>query len=280
MTGGLLDALFPGRPALGWESCARTDVGRARGHNEDAVFVSDRKRVFVVADGMGGGEMGEVASRCVVQAVDAVPLLHYPPVLEIQEAARKANEHLLGLRSGDRAHQIVGSTLVCLCLPPLPSAAAVLLHAGDSRAYRLRRRCLRVLTRDHSLDAEFRSKHEKTPAMYRSVITRAIGVRETLTLEQTRVDIRAGDLLLLCSDGLYNMLPRRRLRRILLSLAGRPLPVIAARLIDQANAAGGRDNISVVLVRLLDRESSPVEEGLPETETAPTRKTAVAGRGD
>lgn len=277
MIAALLDLLFPGKPALGWESVARTDPGRTRDHNEDSVIVSDRARVFAVADGMGGGEMGEVASRCVAQALEGIDPVGHAPVLEVREAVEKANGHLVRMRE-DKSVTSIGSTLVCLCLPPFPATEGHLLHAGDSRAYLYRRRNLRQLTRDHSLDSEFKEQHVKTPARFKSVITRAVGLKNGLHLEQTRVNLRAGDILMLCSDGLCNMLSRRRMRRVFRSLNGKPLSAIASRLIDQANSAGGKDNISVVLVRFLEhplRPETPPQSfaETSEPETVPTRKT-------
>lgn len=255
MIDALLDLLFPGKPALGWESVACTHPGRVRDHNEDAVLASDHTRVFAVADGMGGGEMGEVASRCVVQALETVPLVEYAPVLEVREAVERANRHLVHMR-GEKSVVSIGSTLVCLCLPAMPASSGQILHAGDSRVYLFRRRRLKQLTRDHSLDREFKDQHSQTPARFKSVITRAVGIQEKLHLEETRVQLRAGDIVLLCSDGLSNMMKHRHIRNVFRTLSGKPLQGIASRLIDVANSEGGRDNISVVLVRLTPTQRS------------------------
>jgi serine/threonine protein phosphatase PrpC len=244
------------------ESTGQTHIGR-RTQNEDAFCVRPDLGLFVVADGLGGQEGGEVASRCVVDAFiefaeqvakEAEPAGAAPP-----EPQRSREENLLvaGTQVAQRAVQTrrvgylrdMGSTVVALSVGEKGAAVA---HVGDSRLYRLREGTLEVLTRDHSITEELREAGMEPPPRGQSsfghIITRALGTERS---EPTvlRLEPRAGDVYLLCSDGLYEPLGPEQLA------AGLALPDLeqaCASLVSGAYDAGGRDNITAVLVRIAE----------------------------
>lgn len=250
-------------PALDyWEAVAATDVGQKRPHNEDAVLSRPDVGVFVVADGMGGLAAGEVASQAVVDAVhqccdECKGLFQDAParVRRLRDALGAANTEILKLAEDSQAR--MGSTVVAAVLPSDCPGTLHLLHAGDSRAYLCHGTRLRQLTRDHSAGEAMGIKNESAvPAMLQSVVTRAVGLHPDLRFEETAVRIRGDDTLLLCSDGLTRMLPDRRIGQLLGSAES--LADKASRLIAEANAAGGADNISLVLVARRTLPGDPV----------------------
>jgi serine/threonine protein phosphatase PrpC len=240
------------------DSAGWTHVGR-RSHNEDAWEARAELGLFVVADGLGGYEGGEVASRCVVDtftgfcervARDAEATWpHRPRPGSSREedlllnCAWLAQRAVLARRVGQLRE--MGSTVVALSLGPGGAAVA---HVGDSRLYRLRDGRLEALTRDHSILEEMREAGVETPSRGESpfghLITRALG---TQSAEPTvrRLEVRAGDVYLLCSDGLYEPLgPERMASRL---GQGSALD-IAEALVRDAYAAGSKDNITAVVV--------------------------------
>ncbi|HEX5746103.1 MAG TPA: protein phosphatase 2C domain-containing protein [Archangium sp.] len=240
------------------DSAGWTHVGR-RSHNEDAWMARADLGLFVVADGLGGYEGGEVASRCVVDTFSGfcervakdpeATWPHHPRRGHCREEDLLLNCSVLAQRAvlSRRVGQLreMGSTVVALALGARGAAVA---HVGDSRLYRLREGRLEVLTRDHSLLEEMREAGVETPGRgespYGHVITRALG---TQNAEPTvrRLEVRAGDVYLLCSDGLYEPLGPERLAARLGqgSAAG-----VAEALVHEAYAAGGRDNITAIVV--------------------------------
>lgn len=237
-------------------------TGRVRAHNEDSFLLVPEQRLYLVADGMGGHNAGEVASRLAVEAVrdhflgtadvtgsdtlkDEVP----PAANKLYEALRHANRVVLSESERDPAKQGMGTTLVAL---HFEAGQVFLAHLGDSRCYRLRDGKFAQLTDDHSLPQEqFRSgllsAEEAARSPYRNVITRACGIREGVRPDLFIDDVRAGDLFLLCSDGLNNELADAEIRA-LLEGERKDLQMACARLIDAANAHGGMDNITVLIV--------------------------------
>ncbi len=253
------------------ETSCRTDPGRQRRDNEDSAFV--RAPVFVVADGMGGAQAGEVASRIAIEAFErGLPEAGTPESRladRVREANRQIYEHSLEAR--DRAG--MGTTLTAAYLD---DARLALAHVGDSRAYLFRKGSLTRLTQDHSLVEELvkqgkLTEEEAAEHPQRSIITRALGPEPEVEVDTSTVDVEPGDLLLLCSDGLTTMVTEERVAEILAEDG--PVDQIAQTLIDEANRAGGRDNITVVLLRL---EEVAAGDGTSEQDTLVTSSPAAA----
>jgi protein phosphatase len=230
------------------DTIAKTDTGRQRRDNEDCAFA--RAPVFVVADGMGGAQAGEVASRMAVETF-AQGLPDAGTAEErLSQRAREANRRIYELATAHHERAGMGTTLTAAFLTDSELAIA---HVGDSRAYLLRDGSLERLTQDHSLVDELVRRGKLTEEQaaehpQRSIITRALGPEPTVEIDTWTYPVRAGDVLLLCSDGLTSMVPEERLEQILASAPD--LKAAAQALIDEANAAGGRDNITVVLSRI------------------------------
>jgi PPM family protein phosphatase len=248
--------------AMRIESAGQTHIGR-RPHNEDAWCVLPESGLFVVADGLGGQEGGEVASRCVVEAFtefaerlarDEASAFSQPP-----DPKRSREENLLaeGTALAQRAVlsrrvgflRDMGSTVVAVAMGERGGAVS---HVGDSRLYRLREGQLEAITRDHSVIEELRAVGLSPPPRGQSafghIITRALGTERAEPAVQ-RLEVRAGDVYLLCSDGLYEPLGPEKLAE------GLALPAAAAAcnvLVTGAYDAGGRDNITAVVVRVLE----------------------------
>ncbi len=233
---------------------SRTDVGKRRKRNEDSLGVVARHGLFVVADGMGGVDGGDYSSRLLVDQVahafeslepDALSFLQKIDLLE--KTIVKASA-LIKKEAEARGISGMGTTVAAICFNLESLREACVLHVGDSRVYRHRDRELEPMTRDHSMAAESGlSDSALIPVFMAGVITRAVGVRADVEVDRTPVEVRQGDLFVICSDGLYNMVPRARMAQILAS--GVPDP--AADLVNAANQAGGFDNITVVLVEVL-----------------------------
>ncbi len=241
------------------QSAALTDVGRRRPNNEDALIALPEYGVFCVADGMGGQAEGEVASKAVVDSYqstfDAAKEKGQNGIvlskselssLAIQDACR-----WIYTRSLTQGTQGSGTTSVSLVFKDSPLEGATVQHAGDSRIYRFRARSLEQVTTDHSVATLAGVADESAlPAMFRGMVTRAVGVQESVELEEADVDVRPGDVFLLCSDGLTRMLSDLEIARILEGLDSVNIDEIAKKLVDRANEEGGDDNISVILVAL------------------------------
>jgi protein phosphatase len=234
---------------LRWTSAARTDIGLVRSNNEDMVLDRPERRMWAVADGMGGHAYGEVASRMTVEALDALP-----PGEPLQQAVAQARACLLAVNlalvaeAAARHVPVIGTTLVLL-LASGRSGACV--WAGDSRIYLCRGGSLHQLTRDHNQFEELQARNHLSPAdalAYpgASMITRALGAATALELEEIQVQVSDGDMFLLCSDGLSNAVS---LDAMFGALVGRSCVQAADTLVELALTAGGRDNISVVVVR-------------------------------
>jgi len=232
------------------EQYAVSDPGRQRRANEDSLLV--RAPLFVVADGMGGAQAGEVASRVAIEAFGPGIGSEQEPERELAELAHAANARIHDLSRTNLEHAGMGTTLTAIYVGTDEVAIA---HVGDSRAYCLRDGELLRLTDDHSLVDELVRQGRLTPQEaeehpQRSVITRALGPEGTVDVDTRSFRARAGDVYLICSDGLTTMLSEEEIREILLTSAS--LRAASEALVAAANAAGGRDNITVVLVRLED----------------------------
>lgn len=252
-----------------------TDVGKRRKNNEDSVLCLAEQGVFCVADGMGGVQGGEVASKAAVDALQemftASPDAPFAVTVEssarlVARALNRASQWIKA-RSDERGMAGTGSTAVVLAFDRVTPSQAMVLHAGDSRAYRYRGDKLVQLSADHSVAAAAGLPDDKNlPVMFRGVITRAVGLENTVLLEETPTDVMAGDLFLLCSDGLNKMVSDKALQKLLRKHGSDDLDITARVLIDEALKAGGEDNVSVVLVRVAATlPEAPTMEVPPQT---------------
>src|SRR5690242_4462969 len=230
------------------DATLKTDTGRQRRDNEDSAFA--RSPVFVVADGMGGAQAGEVASRLAVEAFEQGLPDDGSPEERLAARVREANRQIYERSRADRGRAGMGTTLTAAYVD---DAHVAIAHVGDSRAYLFRDGTLQRLTQDHSLVDELVRRGKLTEEQaaehpQRSVITRALGVEPQVEVDTRTYPARAGDVVLLCSDGLTSMISEEQIAAVLAEESD--LDRAGERLIDEANAAGGRDNITVVLFRL------------------------------
>jgi serine/threonine protein phosphatase PrpC len=246
--------------AMRLASIGASDVGRKRLHNEDAFLVMPESGLFCVADGLGGHASGEVASRMAIEeiaaffrATDSDPAdgAHED---RVAEAIRLANLSVLTRARAEPDLTGMGTTLVAGYFAE--GGPLVVAHVGDSRAYLFRGGDLKRLTEDHSLLQDF-IRHSSPSAAeidafpHKNVIVRAVGMRDAVEMDLSRVKVREGDVLLLCSDGLFGMLPDTQMAEILREEGG---DILRANqlLVDAANEAGGSDNITSVLVQVVE----------------------------
>jgi protein phosphatase len=251
----------------GYNAAAASHQGRVRVANEDAFGICADEGLFVVCDGMGGAAAGEIASRVAVDAMvrslcgqtkvpdgkdtakptegkygSGVPAL-------LRAAVADANNLVFSQAARDSRLHGMGTTLVALLTK---QKSVWVAHVGDSRCYRMRDGVLEQLTHDHSLvDEQVKlgqlTREEADRSPLRNVITRAVGSQRSVNVEIGEFEVVPGDLFLLCSDGLTRELSDARIQ----SLLKQPddLDVLCQRLVDSANDAGGRDNVTCVLVR-------------------------------
>jgi protein phosphatase len=241
------------------EHYAGSDTGRQRRANEDSLLA--RSPLFVVADGMGGAQAGEVASRIAVETFQGGLPESAQPELELADLAQQANARIHELSHSNSEQAGMGTTLTAVYVGELDIAIA---HVGDSRAYCLRDGELLRLTDDHSLVDELIRQGRLTPEEavehpQRSVITRALGPEGVVEVDTRSFRARAGDIYLICSDGLTTMLSEKEIA-VLLS-AHTSLRESGEALITAANAAGGRDNITVVLLRVAEAGTDGLSQG-------------------
>jgi protein phosphatase len=234
-----------------WTAAARTDVGLVRSRNEDSFLSQPERGLWAVADGMGGHAFGDVASRKVVDALATVaaPADMAQFVAAASERIATVNQELRA-EAAARQVSVMGSTVVAMLACGREVAC---LWAGDSRIYLYRNARLQQLTRDHSQAEELRSlgivTGDAVPAPVANMITRAVGAADTIELELVTLAARDGDLFLLCSDGLSNPVDEQA---IMGALASGDCAHAAQALTELALANGGRDNITVVVVRADD----------------------------
>ena len=234
-------------------SFAGTDVGRARSGNEDSYFCG--RTVFAVADGLGGHQGGEVASAAAVEPLAALDGREFAGAGEAAEALaaaiREGNAAILERAAGDPGLWGMGTTVTAAALAG--ERHLQLAHVGDSRAYLLRDGSLEQLTTDHTVVGELVRRGRLTPEQAaihpeRSILTRAVGLDPRVPVDSPDpVELRDSDQVLLCSDGLTEAVDDDRIAELL--SAGADGEAACRSLIDAANAAGGPDNITVVLLR-------------------------------
>lgn len=244
----------------------QTHPGRVRSNNEDAVAEDPDRGLLVLADGMGGYNAGEIASGLAVTTiVDVVRReWHEIPHGQIDSGSGYSFEALLLKRAVEKAHDTIqqlastqsqyhgmGTTVVC-CI--VHQDRASIAYVGDSRLYRLRRGEFEQITRDHSLLEELvarghYTREEAGKLVRKNIVTRALGVEQQVEVDLIEDSMQVGDILLLCSDGLCDLIGDDDIASTLSQFAD-TLPAAASALVDAANAAGGKDNIAVVLARL------------------------------
>ena len=233
-----------------------TDVGRRRPHNEDTIFAADG--LFIVCDGMGGHLAGEVASRIATETITGFvqrslrdPDVTWPCGLDpglsddanrLRNAIKLANQTVFEQSAASEEHRGMGTTVVA-ALVPAGGGQLVYGHVGDSRLYLIRGGAITQLTADDSLGDQVSA----AGVPLKNVLTKALGVRHDVEFEVVVRDLAVGDTVLLCSDGLTNMLSDPAILEIVTAHAGN-LKEACRRLVADANAQGGRDNVSVVLV--------------------------------
>jgi protein phosphatase len=233
-------------------------TGRQRRANEDAMYA--RSPLFAVADGMGGAQAGEIASRIAVESLGAAAVPESAAERRLAEVVQEANERIHAVSREDQSRAGMGTTLTVLLVG---ADEVTIAHVGDSRAYRLRGAALERLTDDHSLVEEYRrlgrlTDEEAENHPQRSIITRALGPEGHVEVDTQTLRGRDGDVFLICSDGLTTMLKEAHIAETLRSSPS--LRAAGEQLIDAANDAGGRDNITVILVRLEDVDGGAAEE--------------------
>jgi serine/threonine protein phosphatase PrpC len=246
-----------------------TDAGKVRRNNEDALLVGEGRdeTLFAIADGIGGFEAGEVASRIAIEA-----LKELEPDAPFEAAIQEANRRILTSGRGDESLSGMGTTIVAVRFGgSRERPVAEVAHVGDSRAYLLRGGSLRPLTEDHSLVAELVRSGELTRDQaaehpQKNLITRALGAEEEVEVDTAVLPVEAGDRILLCSDGLSDMVPEGRISEILASSPD-DSETPARRLLSAALDAGGTDNVTVVVVDL--KEQVPPEERSGDTHEMP-----------
>jgi PPM family protein phosphatase len=234
---------------------SKTDAGKVRTNNEDSILIDQGRGIFLLADGMGGHNAGEVASKIAVDTAhdflkDRISTTESDEeFLDILDAAiMKAHEAIRGKAVSDINLKGMGTTLVVLVIR---NEKAYVCHAGDSRAYLLRN-SLERLTKDHTVgdlwvEKGYMTREQVPPRQWHS-LTQAVGVGDYPVPDKMTAELKPGDILLLCSDGLTNMLTDMEIKAFL-KHQGAGFQNVADSLIEEANRKGGRDNISVVIVK-------------------------------
>jgi protein phosphatase len=250
-----------------FEFYSATDTGRARNNNEDSVAVDTESSLVVLADGMGGYNAGEVASnmatsfirtelgRWLSAAAGNASDGDVKRALEI--CVDNANRAIFNAAHSNPQYAGMGTTLV---VGVFREGRLLLGHVGDSRGYRLRGDVFTRITHDHSLlqeqlDAGLITAEQAMFSANKNLVTRAVGVEDSVMLESHLHDLLPGDMILMCSDGLSDMLDDARIGSLLQS--GETLETCARGLIDAANEAGGKDNIAVILARVHGSTEAP-----------------------
>lgn len=243
---------------------AKTDVGLKREHNEDSLCADPQIGLFIVCDGMGGRNAGEIASGLAVEVIQkhmsdahkatALPLIGAvnaklsPQTNRLASAVHLANQVVNGASHSKPGQSGMGTTVVCALLNgPMLSVA----HAGDSRMYLVRGESLHALTTDHSLVAEqvrqgILTEEQAEKSAQKNIVTRALGVEDTLQVDLDEIELVKGDVILLCSDGLTKGVTPAEILKV---LREEKEPQAACdRLVKMANAAGGDDNTTVIVI--------------------------------
>ena len=232
-----------------------TDIGNVRENNEDAGCFDVARGFCAVADGVGGGAAGEYASATVANALkaamaalsdDATP---EERIGAMKNAIAKASYDIADYAE-THLYSSCGTTVVVLLFSPWHPDEATALHVGDSRVYRLRNDELTPLTQDHTIAAEVGVSEHELPRIYRDMLTRAVGMVSDSDIERTPVNVRAGDLFLVCTDGLFKALPPDYLQHLLCANRGLPAPDLAALLMRETLSRRVPDNVTFGIVKV------------------------------
>ncbi len=247
-----------------------TDVGRKRTKNEDSFLINEKLSLYVVADGMGGHSGGEFASRMSISTIEEVikGLEDDPEATVIsgvnsedadfgerlRYAVEMASSRIYDRSLYDSALKGMGTTTVAALFD---KGQVYVANVGDSRAYLLHANKLSQVTLDHSIVSEqiqagVISREEAKKHKLKNIITRSVGYQETVDIDIKNFDVHMGDKILLCSDGLSNMIDEIELEQILVNM---PIREACKKLIERANENGGDDNISVIITEVLDPAS-------------------------
>jgi PPM family protein phosphatase len=245
-----------------------SDVGQQREHNEDSFVILPEFHLFIVADGMGGHRAGDVASKMATHTIasffqatakeDATWPFHFDPHLTLEEnrlitGIKVANKRIFEASTRYREVHGMGTTIVGALLSPERSRMYV-AHVGDSRAYRVRGANITQLTRDHSLLNDYLMvkpdmSDEEREELPKNVITRALGMQDSVVVDLVPEQPTSGDVYVLCSDGLSGMITDEQILETVTRHAT-DVDQIAKTLVDRANDHGGEDNITVVVMRV------------------------------
>ncbi len=247
------------------KAAGRTDIGRRRQHNEDVVLVREDLGLFVVADGAGGHNAGEVASALAARSMEnyfgaTIRATHELPEFNrlgmpngarrLSAAVHKANRDVVEIARTSPKHRGMGTTVVATCFSPRSGLMHV-AHVGDSRCYRMRDGDFELLTQDHSLLTDVLEQRpelddDMLARLPKNIVTRAIGLDGQLRVSIRSFSVVEGDRYLLCSDGLSGPVPAQELADVLAKLE--PPAQIAEQLLEHANAKGGPDNIAALII--------------------------------
>ncbi|HEU4451818.1 MAG TPA: protein phosphatase 2C domain-containing protein [Longimicrobiaceae bacterium] len=250
---------------IAWEVAGGSDVGRLRKGNEDTLRIDADRGIFLVADGMGGHAAGEIASDLAARVMEDALVAAVDAGVGaegLQETLRVAFQHAYAAivsRCRDSPHTRGMGTTLTVCLLE-PSGLARVGHIGDSRLYRLRGGVLDQITHDHTwvqreVDAGRLSADAARTHPLSHIVTRVLSEDIEPEMDLLAASVAPGDLLLLATDGLYNMVSDATIADTL--SRDRPLPELTNTLIDAANAGGGVDNVTVVVIRILPAPDSP-----------------------
>jgi PPM family protein phosphatase len=261
------------KPGEGWSYAGKSDVGRTRAHNEDSIAINEQLQLVALADGMGGYQAGEVASKIAIDVLTQEiteskltekDIAKIDPdtgtsvaMRRLRSAIEKANNRICSVSREREDLDGMGTTIVAACFY---DGRVGIAHVGDSRCYRWRDGVFEQLTRDHSLvqeqiDKGILTENQANASPQKNLITRALGIDALAQADTQEFRTRTGDIYLLCSDGLSDMVEHSTMQAEL--ERSDILDTVVKRLVDAANAAGGRDNISVILVRV----GAAIEDG-------------------
>jgi protein phosphatase len=271
-----------------------TDVGRQREHNEDSYAIDAEHDLYVVADGMGGHQAGDVASRLATSTIkdffrtlageDVTWPSHFDRTLSDEEnrlitSIGIANRRIFEQSQQLRAYHGMGTTVVGAHYS-VKKRRMFVGHVGDSRAYRIRDGKIEQLTQDHSLANEpFPELSESERAeLPKNVITRALGMQDNVVVDLTNDEVRVGDIYLLCSDGLSGMVSDTDMLEIVAS--SKDSGEVCAKLVERANEAGGEDNITALVVRMEEQEVEEAPASRRSTHPGTEASAPPSVRGD
>lgn len=273
------------------QAAGLSDVGLQREHNEDSYAVVAPHQLFIVADGMGGHRAGDVASRLASESItdffrrtdseDVTWPFHFDSELSDEEnrlltAIRLANRQIYEHSVSNRDLRGMGTTVVGALFNE-STGRMYIGHVGDSRAYRVRDGKIEQLTRDHSLLNDYLAAMPDMPEEQRNelpknVITRALGMQDNVEIDLVHDQGQSGDVYVLCSDGLSGMVTDQDICRVINEVSG---PAEACeRLVTMANANGGEDNVTAVVIELTDSDEQDTSPGLPAASIEPESSAA------